>query len=111
MLKNSRNRKILAETVEMADTPLRRLKGLLGRTYLQPSHVLILDETNSIHMWFMLFAIDVIFLDSERKVLKVFPNRLPFGIPVLAWGAHYAVELPVGVIEASETVPGDELSW
>lgn len=101
----------IARQVELADSFFRRLRGLLGRTRLEPGHALIIDETNSIHMFFMLFSIDVIFTDENGVVLAVFPRRRPFSLPVMSWKAFYAIELEVGVIEASRTDVGDRLEW
>ena len=56
MLKNVTKEKEIAQNVELANTFPKRLKGLLFRTSLEPGHCLILDHTNSIHMFFMLFV-------------------------------------------------------
>lgn len=101
----------IAETVELANTFLTRAKGLLFRTGIARNHALVLFDTSSIHMFMMLFTIDVVFLDEGRKVLKLCPRRRPFSLPVMAWGAKYAVEMADGRIAESGVQVGDVLSW
>jgi uncharacterized membrane protein (UPF0127 family) len=57
--------------IEVADTPLRRLRGLLGRAALAPGEALLLPRTRSVHTWGMRFAIDAVFLDGDGCVIDV----------------------------------------
>ena len=41
------------------------MRGLLGRDGLEPGDGLLITKTGSIHMFFMRFAIDAVFLDKE----------------------------------------------
>lgn len=72
---------------------------------------MVLWKTNSIHMFGMLFSIDVIFLDTNLRVVALHPNRRPFSLPVGRWTARYAVELAVGTIERTGVQIEDQLSW
>lgn len=111
MMKNETRGTTVATRVELADSFLRRLKGLLFRTGLEPGEALVIDETNSIHMFFMMFSIDVLFTDDDGKVLACFPHRRPFSLPIWSWKATHAIELEVGAIARSQTAPGDQLRW
>ena len=51
----------------VAATPLRRMKGLLGRKDLPPGEGVLLRPASSIHMLFMRFPIDAVFLDRELR--------------------------------------------
>lgn len=103
----------LAESVETASSLWARFMGLMGRPSLPAGHVLWLTGTNGIHMFFMRFPIDAVFLggaaaDGSRKVLAAKRGLRPWtGIVLLVRGASGVLELPVGVIDASGTVPGD----
>ena len=55
----------------VADTPLRRMRGLLGRSELLPEEALLLRPAPSVHTFFMRFPIDVVFLDRDLTVLRV----------------------------------------
>ena len=52
--------------VEVADSFLRRFLGLMGRKEIGPSRALLLSPCSSVHMCFMRFAIDVVYLKRER---------------------------------------------
>ena len=106
---NLTQRKILAETVEIAQNPLSRMKGLLGRTELRSKEALVITGCQSIHMFFMRFAIDVIFVDKKNSVVGLTANIKPFMLSPIFWKSSCAIELPAGTIEASQTQLGDQL--
>lgn len=99
----------LAFNVEIADNPFKRMQGLLGRASLPQGNALVIPHCNSIHMLFMNFAIDVVFLDRGNKVVGLAKGIKPFEISGIFWKSSCALELPVGTIEASRTQWGDEV--
>ena len=101
---------ILATEVEIADSILSRLVGLLNRASLSENAGLIITDCRSIHMFFMRFAIDVIFLDRRYKVVGLVKGIKPFRLSPYFWRAYYAVELPSGTINKSKVNVGDQLS-
>jgi uncharacterized membrane protein (UPF0127 family) len=62
---------VVCERGVLAVTAWTRSKGLLGRSGLDPDEGLWIQPTGSIHMWFMRFAIDVVYADKEGRVLKL----------------------------------------
>jgi Uncharacterized conserved protein len=104
---------LLASNVETAASLWARFMGLMGRRSLPPGHGLWLTGTSNIHMFFMRFAIDAVFLgkpgtDGSRAVLSVHRRVRPWiGMVPLVRGAAGVLELPVGSIDASSTIPGD----
>ena len=104
---------VLAERLELGESLWARFMGLMGRPGLDAGDGLWLSGTNGIHMFFMRFAIDAIFLgkpgdDGARSVLSARRGVRPwFGIVPLVRGADGVIELPVGVIEATGTQVGD----
>ncbi len=70
------NEKIL--TIEIADTFLKRLRGLMFRRRLESSHGLLITPCNSIHMMFMFFKIDAVYLDKNFVIKKIVRNLTPF---------------------------------
>ena len=60
-----------ASGVSLAETPLTRARGLLGRAGLERGEGILLRPASSIHMWFMRFAIDAAFLDPDGRVLRI----------------------------------------
>jgi uncharacterized membrane protein (UPF0127 family) len=94
----------------VADTTLRRLRGLLGRRELSPGDGIVLRPGWSIHTAFMLFPIDVAFVDADQVVVKVVQNLRPFRAS-LCRGARDVVELAAGEAERRGLKPGDRLAW
>ena len=103
---------VLADEVEHARSFWARFMGLMGRRLLAPGSAVWLPG-NGIHMFFMRFPIDAVFLgrpdgDGARRVLSTHRRVRPWiGIVPYIHGAHGVLELPVGAIEASGTVRGD----
>ncbi len=100
----------LASYVEIADNPAQRMKGLLGRSSLAEGYALVITGCNSIHMLFMKFPIDVVFLDKKKNVVGIVSNIKPFQFSPIFWKAACAVELPVGIIASTKTQLGDQMS-
>lgn len=76
--------------VELADNFFGRLCGLMFRRKLDSGRGLLLAPCNSVHMLFMRFAIDVVYLDADLCIKKIVRNLTPWlGMSVClgAWGA------------------------
>ncbi|MFC1512728.1 DUF192 domain-containing protein [bacterium] len=110
-LVNKRNNITIAEKVYTADTLFSRLKGLLGTKSLHPDHVLIINNTKQIHSFFMQFPIDVLFLDKNRTVIKIYKNFKPYRISTFLLNAKYVVELAQGALEKKDVSKGDTIDW
>jgi len=106
---NASKNTILALRAQRADSFIKRLIGLLGSSGLGEGEGLVLIPSNSIHSFFMRFTFDCIFLDSADTVIAVLPSFKPFRLSPLYLSACATLELPEGVIKASNTVPGDKI--
>ena len=93
----------------MAQTFFKRLKGLLGRKFLNPGQAIILVPCNSVHTFFMRFPIDVLFVDKNYKVLKILPGLSPHKISAVYWGSSKVIELPAGIANQANTQTQDQL--
>src|SRR5687767_5279606 len=99
--------------LEVAGSWLARLRGLIGRRSLAAGEGLYLPGTNGVHMFFMRFAIDVIFVgapreDGTRTVVALKQNLRPWtGLVPWVRRAHGAVELPAGALASSGLRVGD----
>jgi uncharacterized protein len=107
----------LAMRLETADGLWGKFKGLMGRPTLRRDNALWLPDSNGIHMMFMRFPIDAVFLgrlqaDGSRPVVSVHRELRPW-VGLVPWvrGAKGVVELPVGVIDASGTEKGDLVAF
>jgi len=98
----------VVECLEIAKTPLARMKGLLGRNRLEEDHALLIEECRSVHTWFMRFAIDVVFLDDSLRVRKVVSNLVPWRLSASREASH-VLELPAGSAARHPVEAGDVL--
>ena len=90
----------------VADSALARSKGLLGRASLDEDEGILLRPGGSIHMFFMRFAIDVVFVSRDGRVLKTYSTLVPWRM-AFSLGAFAVIELPAGAISQSDPKPGD----
>jgi uncharacterized protein len=65
------NHHLLADQVEVPSTGLGRMKGLLPYAEVPPRFAMVFEGEKQIHMFFMRTAIDVMYLDQDRKILHV----------------------------------------
>jgi uncharacterized membrane protein (UPF0127 family) len=100
----------LASYVEIADNPFTRMKGLLGKLGLSEGYAFVIKPCNSIHMLFMKFAIDVIFVDQKNIVIGLVEQIKPFEFSPVFWKSSCAIELPAGTIKKSQTQLNDQLT-
>ena len=107
---NDTRDRVLADRCEIARTFLTRGRGLLGRNTLEQGQGLIIYPSSSIHTFFMRFAIDVLFVDRQDRVVGL-REAMPPGLPYAGdRGARYVIELPAGVIATTATRTGDQLN-
>jgi uncharacterized membrane protein (UPF0127 family) len=70
---------------------------------------MLIDAAPSVHMFFMRFPIDVVFLDRDRKVVRVVHGLRPWRVAG-ARRAVAALELPAGAAAEAGVQEGDVLS-
>ncbi len=119
----------IALRVEVADGLWAKFMGLMGRASLPPGDALWLPDSNGIHMMFMRFPIDVVFVGAvergagpssnddaaasaprgEVRTVLAIHRALPAwrGLVPLVRGAKGVLELPVGAIDAAGVQVGD----
>jgi uncharacterized protein len=99
---------VVCESCVLADSAFRRLRGLLGRSRLDSGQGILIRPAPAIHTWFMRFAIDAIFLDSDMTVLSVRPGLRPWRMASQR-GARAVLELTDGEAARRGLEPGDRL--
>jgi uncharacterized protein len=99
---------ILCERCEVPKSSFARMRGLLGRSGLDPGTGMLIDAAPSVHMFFMRFPIDVVFLDRDRTVVGVRHGLRPWRVAG-ARRAVAALELPAGAAAAAGVGEGDVL--
>src|SRR3989304_6591334 len=86
---------VIAEHVSVSDCLWSKFWGLMGRRALPENSGLLLTPCSSVHTFFMRFPIDVVFLDRERRVVKIVPAMKPWRT-ALGGGGREALETPAG---------------
>lgn len=89
----------LAGHVLLADSLFLRMKGLLGRESLEQGHCLWIRPCKGVHTFFMRFAIDVIFLDRQQRVVELACNLAPNRMTPVYGKAASVLELPAHAAE------------
>ncbi len=102
---------VVATKVGLARKLTERMKGLLGRSRLDPGEGLIIKPCSAIHTFGMRFPIDVVFFDGEGRVISAIRGMKPCRMSMWRPGAKGVLELPVGALEASPARAGDMLEF
>jgi len=101
---------VLADDAAIAQTALKRLKGLLGQSSLAAGKALVIRPCNSVHTFFMRFSIDLLFVDKNNRVVKACKEIRPFRLTPVYFQSAFCIELPAGVVNSSNTQESDQLS-
>ena len=108
-LRSKTTDQILVPHLEVAHSFWKRGKGLLGRAGLIESEGLWIPRCNSIHTFFMKFAIDCVFVDKNLKVKAIYKDVKPGRLVFPVWGASSVIEMPAGTLETHQVRIGDQL--
>ena len=101
---------VLGEQIGIAETSLSRIVGLLGKSGLDPGAGLLIIPSQAVHTVAMRFAIDVVFVDRDWRVIHLRPFMAPYRLTGVHWKALFVLELPAGVIAQTSTAVGDQLA-
>ncbi|MFO8016650.1 MAG: DUF192 domain-containing protein [Candidatus Woesearchaeota archaeon] len=120
IINKSRNR-VLAKNSRILDSFLGKARGLMfhrriskeGDGYGGYGLVFPFDSEarRSIHMFFVFFPIDVLFLDRKRRVVEVKERLKPFSICLPKKKSKYIIELPAGVVSSTALMIGDIINF
>jgi len=105
--------KILAQNVEVADTFWRRFRGLMLRRKFPRGSALLFKLSRpgryGVHMLFVKFPIDLLYLNENFVVVDICRNLKPWRIHRPKVKASYIVELPAGTISRTRTKLGQKI--
>jgi uncharacterized membrane protein (UPF0127 family) len=102
--------RVLCDHCYVADGPISRMRGLLGRRSLAAGEGLLLRPASAIHTAFMHFSIDAIFLDRDAIVLRIAHDLAPWRA-ASRHGARQVLELPADTARSRGIEPGDRLRF
>ncbi len=87
------------------------MRGYLVRPRPVLGEGMLLVPCRAVHMFGVRFALDVLFLDRNGRVVETYPDLQPGARTSVVREAAYALELPAGTVEVTGTQAGDLLSW
>jgi len=108
-VRNATRDTIIADRARVASSMGDRMVGLLATPEVMPGEGLLVERTQSIHMFFMRYPIDVVFFDRRRRVTRLVHRIGPWRIVAWARGARDCLELRAGALEGTDTQVGDQL--
>ena len=116
MIKNVTKSKIIIKNHKVADTIFSRGLGLMFSKKVNFNYGLIFDlerETRigaSIHMCFVFFPINIVFLDSKRRVVDIKLGLKPFRTITPKEKCRYVIELPIKFGKKLYSI-GNKFNW
>jgi len=110
LIKNSTRNSVVTTTADIADTSQKRRTGLLKHSNLAAGEGLWIVPCEAVHTFRMQFPIDVLYLNKQKKVLKIRDNMKKSRMSICL-RAHSVLELPAGHAAATGTVVGDQLEF
>lgn len=101
--------RIIWSDIHLANKPWTRLRGLLGRASLEKDEGLLIVPCNQVHMFFMKFALDLIFMDRQNQVVHLVTLK-PGQISPLVHDAYSVLEVGAGSASEKQISIGDQLT-
>lgn len=108
-LRRQNSDEVLLGDLQIAKALYPRMKGLLGTSSLGENQGLWIHRCNSVHTFFMNYAIDIVFLDRHLKVRAVKANVQPGRVVWPNWYSTSVVEMKAGRAAELNLKPGDQL--
>jgi uncharacterized membrane protein (UPF0127 family) len=107
MIKNVSKNKLLAKKSVIRNSAISKAKGLMFSKKIKDKGLIFIfkkEKRHSLHMLFVFFPIDVLWLNKDRKVVDMKKNFMPFSlIAKPKQKASYIIELPQGTIKSTKT--------
>lgn len=114
MIKNLARKTIIAKKKEICSSVHSKAIGLMFSPKIKNYGMIFnfnKEDKRELHMFFVFFPIDVIFLDKNRKVVELKENFLPFTLYFPKKKAQYVIEVEKGAIRKSKTRLGDRIRF
>ena len=100
---------MIGSRIGLASTSPTRFLGLMGKKSLEPGSGILIRPSSGVHTMFMRFAIDVVGLDRDMRVVKVWPRLRPWRLTSVSLKVQSVLELAPGQAEHCGIEPGDQL--
>jgi uncharacterized protein len=107
-LKSKTRGQVIFSDLKIADTYWTRMKGLLGTSSIGDDEAMWFTLGNSIHTFFMKYAIDCVFIDRNFKVVSIKENIKPGRLVFPQLRAWSVVEMKAGNVKIKGIHVGEE---
>ncbi|MBI2658910.1 DUF192 domain-containing protein [Candidatus Woesearchaeota archaeon] len=113
LVRNATKKRVIADNARLCNDIFSKFIGLM----LSKKHSKTLifkfneEKTISLHMFFVFYPIDVLFLGKNKIVVDKKENFKPFRFYKSKRKAMYAIELPNGTIKKTKTSKGDNIKF
>ena len=112
MIKNHTRKTILAKQFVICNSLFSKAKGMMLRKKPVPMIFTFSKEKKvSLHMFFVFFPIDVLFLGADKKIIEIKERFKPWTFYRPKSKALYIVELPAGIVRRTRTKVGDKIEF
>ena len=113
---NRTRNSVLCARLEDAGGLRGQSRGLLGRDGIADGDGMLFVNGRFnpfmwMHMFFMKFAIDIVFLDRHDRVIRIDRELKPWRVSSLVFGARKALEIRAGAAQRSGAAPGDQIEF
>lgn len=105
------NGKVICEKVEVANTFLKRFRGLMYRKSINDNEGLLLEPCNQIHTFGMKFAIDTITISRDNRIIYIDENVVPGKVRPIVKDGRKVLELVSGTTKKIELGLGDVIEF
>jgi len=106
MIKNKTKNSTLAKNHKILSSVFSKAKGLMfSKKIIDTGYIFKFSKPRRIdlHMFFVFYPIDVLFLDENKKVVEIKENLKPFTFYISKNKVKYIIELSYGTIKNSKT--------
>lgn len=95
----TQNGEVICQKMIVAHQILDRMKGLMFSQELPACDGFLIAPCNSIHTFFMLYHLDILFLDKNFKVVKAVYDLSPWRMTWIYFKAHQVLEMKAGTMK------------
>ena len=113
-LKNITKNIVLVYTARFLKNSLAKGIGLMFSKALYDEAFIFVfkkEKIISLHMFFVFYPIDVLFLNKDNEVVELRENVRPFSFLTPKKKAKYVIELPKDIIRKTKTEVGDVVKF
>ncbi|MBI3032884.1 DUF192 domain-containing protein [Candidatus Woesearchaeota archaeon] len=110
-INNDTKKTTLGKKYNVCKTLLSKACGLMFKKHQNLIFVFNEEKIIPLHMWFVFYPIDIIYLNQKKQVVELKENFRPFTLYKPQRKAQYVIELKAGIIRKTKTKEKDIIVW